>query len=141
GRCSDYGRYWSAAVWRRAFDGMLPYAMALGVATEWARRFEGIYDQRGPEWYAGPHVAGAFSTRSFERTLSGAMTEAGRSMAASPRSSSGSGGGGSSGGGGGGGGGGSWGSVARAGAVARACNEWRASPSPCSPSCAAAAIQ
>lgn len=93
---------------RHAFEVLLPYAMALGVATEWARRFEGIYDQRGPEWYAGPHVAGAFSTRSFERTLSGAMTEAGRSMAASPRSSSGSGGGGSSGGGGGGGGGGSW---------------------------------
>src|SRR5690606_41827613 len=89
GRCSDYGRYWSAAVWRRAFDGMLPYAMALGVATEWARRFEGIYDQRGPEWYAGPHVAGAFSTLSFERTLFVAMSEAGRSVAASPRLTSG----------------------------------------------------
>lgn len=93
---------------RRAFEVLLPYAMALGVATEWARRFEGIYQQRGPEWYAGPHGSGAFSTRSFERSLSGAMSDTSRSMTASPRSSSGSGGGGSSGGGGGGGGGGSW---------------------------------
>jgi hypothetical protein len=82
--------------------------MALGVADEWAAKFEGIYQERGPGWYSGPGTGGGFSTRSFERSLSGAMAAASQNMTASPRSSSGSGGGGSSGGGGGGGGGGSW---------------------------------
>jgi hypothetical protein len=99
----------SAADPRHAFEALLPYAMALGVAGEWARKFEGIYAQQAPAWYTGGDSgSGAFSTRSFERRLSGAMAETGRSMTAAPRSSSGSGGGGFSGGGGGGGGGGSW---------------------------------
>ena len=46
--------------------------------------------------------------RSFEQSLSSSMSQVGKNMTASPRSSSGSGGGGFSGGGGGGGGGGSW---------------------------------
>jgi hypothetical protein len=98
----------SAADPRLAFERLLPYAMALGVADEWAERFEGIYQERRPDWYVGSHIGQGFSTRSFERSLSGAMAATSRSMTASPRSSSGSGGGGSSGGGGGGGGGGSW---------------------------------
>jgi len=93
---------------RATFEALLPYAMALGVGAEWAKRFEGIYQQDEPRWYVGPHAGRGFSTHAFERSLSSAMTRAGQSMAASPRSSSGSGGGGSSGGGGGGGGGGSW---------------------------------
>jgi uncharacterized membrane protein len=93
---------------RQAFESLLPYAMALGVADDWARRFEGIYREQTPAWYVGPHGTHGFSTRAFERSLAGAMSQASRSMTASPRSSSGSGGGGSSGGGGGGGGGGSW---------------------------------
>lgn len=94
---------------RLAFETLLPYAMALGVADDWARKFEGIYRDAGPAWYSGPHAStGSFSTLSMERGLSGAMSRASSSMTASPRSSSGSGGGGSSGGGGGGGGGGSW---------------------------------
>lgn len=98
----------SAADPRATFEGLLPYAMALGVARGWAERFEGIYQQDQPRWYVGSHAGRGFSTQSFEHSLSSAMTGAGQSMTASPRSSSGSGGGGSSGGGGGGGGGGSW---------------------------------
>jgi hypothetical protein len=93
---------------RATFEALLPYAMALGVAAAWARRFEGIYANDAPHWYVGQHAGRGFSTASFEHGLSSAMTRAGQSMTASPRSSSGSGGGGSSGGGGGGGGGGSW---------------------------------
>jgi hypothetical protein len=98
----------SAADPRAAFERLLPYAMALGVADDWARKFEGIYAEAGPAWYAGPRGMHGFSTLSLERDVSGAMSRASQSMTASPRSSSGSGGGGSSGGGGGGGGGGSW---------------------------------
>ncbi len=92
------------------FEKLLPYAMALGVSSQWARRFEGIYAAAGPTWYAGTHPHGVFSTRSFESSLSSTMSQTARSLSSSPRSSSssGSGGGGSSGGGGGGGGGGSW---------------------------------
>jgi hypothetical protein len=98
---------------RNVFESLLPYAMALGVASGWARRFEGIYDTSGsgPAWYVGarPPTSG-FSTAGLERSLNTAMSKAGRSMTAAPRSSSSSGfgGGGGSGGGGGGGGGGSW---------------------------------
>ena len=98
----------SAADPRATFESLLPYAMALGVGGEWAKRFEGIYQQDAPRWYVGSHDGRGFSTHSFERSLSSAMSRAGQSMTASPLSSSGSGGGGSSGGGGGGGGGGSW---------------------------------
>ncbi len=96
---------------QNVFETLLPYAMALGVAAAWARKFEGIYAAgSGPAWYVGPQFGSGFSTRSFEQSLSGAMTRAGQGMAAAPRSSgsSGAGGGGFSGGGGGGGGGGSW---------------------------------
>jgi uncharacterized membrane protein len=89
---------------RSAFETLLPYAMALGIASRWARKFEGIYEQAAPAWYVGH----GFSTRAFEQSLSSSMSQVGRQMTASPRSSSGSGGGGFSGGGGGGGGGGSW---------------------------------
>ena len=98
----------AAADPRLAFETLLPYAMALGVAAGWAKKFEGVYAQQGPAWYVGPGGSHGFSTRSLEQNLSGAMSRASQSMTASPRSSSGSGGGGSSGGGGGGGGGGSW---------------------------------
>ena len=97
---------------RNVFESLLPYAMALGVAEDWARQFEGIYAGGGsPAWYAGSgSPRGGFSTAAFQRSLHSSMTRAAQSMRSSPRSSgsSGSGGGGSSGGGGGGGGGGSW---------------------------------
>lgn len=93
---------------RATFEKLLPYAMALGVAGEWARRFEGIYRDDEPAWFTGAHAGRGFSTRAFESSLSSAMSRASTAMTSSPRSSSGSSGGGSSGGGGGGGGGGSW---------------------------------
>lgn len=96
---------------RNVFEALLPYAMALGVASAWAREFEGIYETAPPVWFHGhsPSSSG-FSTSRFERTLNTAMSRAGTGMTAAPRSqgSSGFGGGGFSGGGGGGGGGGSW---------------------------------
>lgn len=98
----------AAADPRATFEALLPYAMALGVGSAWARRFEGIYENEAPRWYVGQNAGRGFSTTSFEQSLSSGMSRAGQSMTASPRSSSGSGGGGSSGGGGGGGGGGSW---------------------------------
>jgi hypothetical protein len=93
---------------RGVFEKLLPYAMALGVSSQWARRFEGIYATAGPTWYAGTHPPGVFSTRGFEQSLSSSMSQAGRTLVSSPRSSGSSGGGGFSGGGSGGGGGGSW---------------------------------
>jgi len=96
---------------RNVFESLLPYAMALGVADAWARRFEGIYESTPPAWFRG-HGLGSghgFSTRQFESSLSEAMASAGRGMTSAPRSQGSSGfSGGSSGGGGGGGGGGSW---------------------------------
>ncbi|HUG63560.1 MAG TPA: DUF2207 domain-containing protein, partial [Methylomirabilota bacterium] len=42
-----------------AFETLLPYAMALGVAATWAKKFEGIYEEgRSPGWYVGPHTGG-----------------------------------------------------------------------------------
>jgi uncharacterized membrane protein len=96
---------------RDVYEKLLPYAMALGVATKWSRKFEGIYDEEAPGWYVGPHGhRRGFSTVMFHSSLNDAMSSASESMASRPRSSgsSGSGGGGFSGGGGGGGGGGSW---------------------------------
>jgi uncharacterized membrane protein YgcG len=92
---------------RNVFESLLPYAMALGIASKWARKFEGIYETASPAWYVGATPFTGISTRSFEQSLSSSMNQVGRNMMASPRSS-GSGGGGFSGGGGGGGGGGSW---------------------------------
>jgi uncharacterized membrane protein len=93
---------------RATFEALLPYALALGVAAAWARKFEGVYTGRDPAWYVGGVTTRGFSTQAFERSLAGSMSRASASMVSSPRSSSGSSGGGSSGGGGGGGGGGSW---------------------------------
>src|SRR5690606_32037898 len=42
---------------RMTFERLLPYAMALGVASEWAGRFDDIYREGGPTWYVGPHSA------------------------------------------------------------------------------------
>ncbi len=92
---------------RAVFESLLPYAIALGVSASWARRFEGIYADEPPRWFAGHHSRSWASTHAFESSLTDAMSTAEQSILTSPRSS-GSGGGGFSGGGGGGGGGGSW---------------------------------
>ncbi len=89
------------------FERMLPYAMALGVANQWAKAFEGIY-QMAPAWFTS-YSGGSFTPGDFTRRLGSCSDRMGSTMASAPRSSGGSGfSGGSSGGGGGGGGGGSW---------------------------------
>ncbi|HKQ61085.1 MAG TPA: DUF2207 domain-containing protein, partial [Candidatus Polarisedimenticolaceae bacterium] len=71
---------------RNVFESLLPYAMALGVAAAWARRFEGIYAQAAPAWYVGPHPGVGFSTASFERSLSATMASTGETLTSAPRS-------------------------------------------------------
>ena len=94
---------------KNVFEALLPFAMALGISTKWAKKFEGIYEDGSSDWYVGHHMGHSLSTRSFEQSLSSSMSSVGKNLAASPRSSgSAGGGGGFSGGGGGGGGGGSW---------------------------------
>ena len=89
------------------FEKFLPYAMALGVESHWAKQFEGIATNP-PQWYTGYGPTPGFNTMMFTNNLSRMSTAASHTMASAPRSSGGSGfgGGGSSGGGFGGGGGG-----------------------------------
>jgi uncharacterized membrane protein YgcG len=93
------------------FSRFLPYALALDVADNWAKAFEGIY-QEPPDWYVSPTGFRTFNTRGFSRSINTAMSSLSSAMYSAPRSSGTgggfSGGGGSSGGGFGGGGGGSW---------------------------------
>lgn len=87
------------------FEKFLPYAMALGVETNWARAFESIV-LTSPVWYQGVDPSG-FNTSGFTSRMGDMATRAGSTMTSAPRSSGGSGfgRGGSSGGGFGGGGG------------------------------------
>lgn len=88
------------------FEKFLPYAMAFGVESNWARAFDGLATQP-PTWY---HTSDGRSFRPhlFVADLGRMSSVAGSAMTSAPRSSSGSSGfsGGSSGGGFGGGGGG-----------------------------------
>jgi hypothetical protein len=90
------------------FSKFLPYALALNVADNWAKAFEGIYQQQ-PDWYLSSAGIRTFSPYTFNRSFSSALSNISTAMYSAPRGS-GSGGssGGSSGGGFGGGGGGSW---------------------------------
>ncbi len=89
------------------FEKLLPYAMVLGVETQWAQQFADIYTQT-PQWYEG---SGSMNSLLLANSLSTFSSKAGSTIASSPSSAS-SGGSGFSGGGGGGGfgggGGGSW---------------------------------
>ncbi len=96
------------------FSRFLPYAIALDVVDNWAKAFEGIY-QEPPDWYRSPSGFGTFHPYGFSRSISSATSSLGSAMYSAPRGSGvsgggggGFGGGGSSGGGFGGGGGGSW---------------------------------
>jgi uncharacterized membrane protein len=80
------------------FEKFLPYAMALGVAENWARAFQSIYTQP-PDWYRGGDFR-SFSTGYFIADLGHMSTQTASTMGSMPRSS-----GGSAFGGGGGGGG------------------------------------
>jgi len=94
------------------FSKFLPYAMALDVTDNWAKAFEGIY-QQPPEWYISPVGMRTFNPYAFSHSIQSVTSNLSSAMFSAPRGSGGSGGGGfggggSSGGGFGGGGGGSW---------------------------------
>ena len=91
------------------FEKFLPYAMVLGVESEWAKQFEGIYNQQ-PDWYEDSSGR-VFNAIILSSMVSDFSSSAMATMSSQPSSAS-SGGSGFSGGGGGGGfgggGGGSW---------------------------------
>jgi uncharacterized membrane protein len=95
------------------FDKFLPYAMALGVEKEWAKKFDNIYTNQ-PSWYEDFRIS-VFTASSFANNLGDIKESFNSTLDASEanrvskggRFSSGF-GGGSSGGGSGGGGGRSW---------------------------------
>lgn len=88
------------------FENTMAYAVAFGLFTQWAKKFEGLNIQP-PEWYTSP--VGLITMNSFANSFSSSLRTAQTTMVSTPSSSgSGGGGGGMSGGGFGGGGGGSW---------------------------------
>jgi uncharacterized membrane protein len=94
------------------FEKFLPYAMALGIESQWAKAFEGIV-QNPPTWYVGPTPYVGFNPIFFAASMHAMATDAHQAFVAAPRASSGGsgwggGGGGFSGGGFGGGGGGAF---------------------------------
>jgi hypothetical protein len=106
------------------FEKVLPYAVVLGCADEWAERFAGLLTEP-PSWYHSSSFApGSFDSRALVSGLGRSMQSMGSTLTSQPRQSgrgfggisfgagrgsSGFGrGGGGSGGGFGGGGGGSW---------------------------------
>jgi uncharacterized membrane protein len=95
------------------FEKFLPYAMALGIESRWAKAFQGI-TQNPPNWYVGPTPNTTFNSIYFASSMHALATDAHQAFVAAPRASStgsgwgGGGGGGFSGGGFGGGGGGAF---------------------------------
>ncbi|MCX6739758.1 MAG: DUF2207 domain-containing protein [Candidatus Parcubacteria bacterium] len=92
------------------FEKLLPYAMVLGVETQWAKQFKDIYNEP-PKWYDANGDISHFNSLSLINGLHTFSSQASTSLYTAPASaSSGSSGfsGGGSGGGFGGGGGGSW---------------------------------
>jgi len=94
------------------FSRFLPYAVALGVEDNWAKAFQGIY-QDPPDWYVSPRGSRSFRPHLFTHSIDSVTSDLTSAMTSAPRGSGvgaggGFGGGGSSGGGFGGGGGGSW---------------------------------
>ncbi|MFA6193889.1 MAG: DUF2207 domain-containing protein [Parcubacteria group bacterium] len=91
------------------FEKFLPYAMVLGVENEWAKQFEGIYNQQ-PDWYQDSSGR-MFNAMILSSMVSDFSSSAMTTMTSQPSSAAGGGSGFSGGGGGGGfggGGGGSW---------------------------------
>jgi uncharacterized membrane protein YgcG len=92
------------------FSRFLPYAIALDVADNWAKAFDGVYQDQ-PQWYVSQGGFATFNSRSFSHSVTSMSSSLSSAMFSTPRGSGitgGSGGGGFSGGGFGGGGGGSW---------------------------------
>ena len=93
------------------FEKLLPYAMVLGVETQWAGQFADIYKQP-PKWYSTDEDLSTFNSLALISGMQNFSSQASTILYTAPASassgSSGFGGGGGSGGGFGGGGGGSW---------------------------------
>jgi uncharacterized membrane protein len=107
------------------FERVLPYAVVLGCADEWAERFEGLLSEP-PSWYRSSSFApGRFDSRALVSGLGRSLQSMGSTLTSRPHPSGGGGfggirfgagrgssgfsrSGGGSGGGFGGGGGGSW---------------------------------
>lgn len=96
------------------FSKFLPYAIALDVVDNWAKAFEGIY-QDPPDWYVSSTNFRIFNPSLFTHSIHSVASNLGSTLFSAPRGSGGNGGsgggfggGGFSGGGFGGGGGGSW---------------------------------
>jgi len=90
------------------FERVLPYAVVLGVADQWATAFADVYTEP-PTWYVSSRPG--FHSRTFVSDVGSSMQTIGTTMTSRPSGSGSSGfssGGGFSGGGFGGGGGGSW---------------------------------
>ena len=100
------------------FERFLPWAIALGVESQWAARFEDALaaqppsgssgTRSGPVWYGGSSGDSLSSMSSSLGSSFSSSLSASSSAPSSSGSGGGGGGGGSSGGGGGGGGGGGW---------------------------------
>ncbi|MDD5341133.1 MAG: DUF2207 domain-containing protein [Patescibacteria group bacterium] len=91
------------------FEKFLPYAMVLGVETQWAKQFESIY-KTPPSWYQGTEGAN-FNSILFVSSLHNFQAQTNSALFTAPSSAAGGASGfsgGGSGGGFGGGGGGSW---------------------------------
>jgi uncharacterized membrane protein YgcG len=91
------------------FEKVLPFAIVLGVADQWADAFADIYKEP-PRWYVGSSYANGFQPRVFVSDMGHSLKTIGSTLTSTPSGGSGGSGfsGGSSGGGFGGGGGGSW---------------------------------
>lgn len=88
------------------FEKYLPYAIAFGVATVWAKAFKGILS-KPPDWYSGVN-SNSFVPLNFTKSLNSGLNSS-ITSSVTTASSGGSGfSGGGVGGGFGGGGGGSW---------------------------------
>ncbi|MDB5176165.1 MAG: hypothetical protein JWM81_1023 [Candidatus Saccharibacteria bacterium] len=89
------------------FEKLLPYAIILGVETQWAKQFADLYKQP-PSWFNGS--SNNFNSVYLASAVSSNINSAVATAFSAPTSSGSSGfsGGGFSGGGGGGGGGGGW---------------------------------
>ena len=83
---------------KELFSKLLPYAIALDVVDNWAKAFEGIY-QEPPQWYVSTGGFRTFSPYHFSRSITSATSNLASAMFSSPRGSGVSGGGGSGGGG------------------------------------------
>jgi hypothetical protein len=75
---------------KNLFSKFLRYAIALDVADNWAKVFEGIY-QEPPDWYVTPTGFRTFSPYAFTHSLNSVTSDLSSVMFSAPRSSGGGG--------------------------------------------------